>query len=159
MSIELTKKQEEGLKIAVERWKNNEKYTVIAGYAGTGKSTLVKFIIEAIDVESSKVAYASYTGKAAEVLRKKGNPNAMTLHRLLYDSFPREGGGFFKKRKEYLEYSIVVVDEVSMVPKTMINLLMKHKVYILFLGDPFQLPQIGKKNMIYLLTLMYFLMK
>ena len=57
--MELTKKQEEGLKIAVERFHNNEKYTVIAGYAGTGKSTLVKFIIEALDVDPSKVAYAT----------------------------------------------------------------------------------------------------
>ena len=46
----LTKKQEEGLKIILERHKNNEKYTVISGYAGTGKSTLVKFAIEALDV-------------------------------------------------------------------------------------------------------------
>lgn len=144
MSIELTERQKIGLKTAVERWKNHEKYTVIAGYAGTGKSTLVKFIIEAIDVEPSKVAYASYTGKAAEVLRKKGNPNAMTLHRLLYDSFPREGGGFFRKPKEYLEYSIIVVDEVSMVPKTMIEMLLRHNIYAIFLGDPFQLPMIDK---------------
>ena len=67
----LTKGQEEGLKIALERHKNREKYTVIAGYAGTGKSTLVRFIIDALDVEENKVAYVSYTGKAAEVLRKK----------------------------------------------------------------------------------------
>ena len=39
--MELTKKQEEGLKIAVARHRAHEKYTVIAGYAGTGKSTLV----------------------------------------------------------------------------------------------------------------------
>ena len=69
----LTKKQEEGLKIILERHKNNEKYTVISGYAGTGKSTLVKFAIDALNVEKSKVAYATFTGKAAEVLRKKGN--------------------------------------------------------------------------------------
>ena len=146
MSIQLTRKQEEGLKTALERWRNNEKYTVISGYAGTGKSTLVKFIIEAIDVEPSKVAYTSYTGKAAEVLRKKGNPNAMTLHKLLYDSFPREGGGFYRKPKTSLEYDIIIADEVSMIPKSMIDLLMKHKVYVLFLGDPFQLPQIEKKE-------------
>ena len=42
----LTKKQEEGLKIAVERYNNGEPWTCIAGYAGTGKSTLVKFIVE-----------------------------------------------------------------------------------------------------------------
>ena len=71
---------------------------------------MVKFIISALDVEESKVAYAAYTGKAAEVLRKKGNPNAMTLHRLLYDSIPRPAGGFYRKPKTKLDYTIVVVD-------------------------------------------------
>ena len=144
--MELTKKQEEGLKIAVARHKSREKYTVISGYAGTGKSTLVKFIIDALDVDQNKVVYATYTGKAAEVLRKKGNPNAMTLHKLLYDSIPRQGGGFIRIPKKQLDYSIVVVDEVSMVPKTMVDMLLKHKVYVIFLGDPFQLPQIDKKE-------------
>ena len=146
--MELTKKQSEGLKIAIARYRDNEKYTVISGYAqvGTGKSTLVKFIIDALDVDKDKVAYATYTGKAAEVLRKKGNPNAMTLHKLLYDSIPRQGGGFIRIPKKQLGYSIVVVDEVSMVPKTMVDMLLAHRVYILFLGDPFQLPQIDKKE-------------
>ena len=144
--MELTNAQQKGLKIALERYKNGEKYTTISGYAGTGKSTLVKFIISALDVEESKVAYAAYTGKAAEVLRKKGNPNAMTLHRLLYDSIPRPAGGFYRKPKTKLDYTIVVVDEVSMVPKSMIDLLLAHKVYVIFLGDPFQLPQIDKKE-------------
>lgn len=134
--MQLTNKQEQGLNIVLERYKNHEKYATIAGYAGTGKTTLVKFIISALDVNPDKVAYASYTGKAAEVLRKKGNKNAMTLHRLLYDSIPRPGGGFFRKPKLNLEYTIVVVDEVSMVPKSMIDMLLKHKVFIIFLGDP-----------------------
>lgn len=144
--MELTNKQEQGLKIALKRYKNNERYTVIGGYAGTGKSTLVRFIIEAIGVEENKVAYATFTGKAAEVLRKKGNRNAMTLHRLLYDSIPKQGGGFMRIPKKQLEYSIIVVDEVSMVPKSMIDMLLAHRVYILFLGDPFQLPQIDKNE-------------
>ena len=144
--MELTKKQEERLKIAVARNKSSEKKNVISGYAGTGKSTLVRFIIDALDVDEDKVAYATYTGKAAEVLRKKGNPNAMTLHRLLYDSIPRQGGGFIRIPKKQLDYSIVVVDEVSMVPKTMVDMLLAHRIYILFLGDPFQLPQIDKKE-------------
>ena len=63
--MELTKKQEEGLQIALDKHKFNEKFVTISGYAGTGKSTLVKFIIEALDVEKDKVAYACYTGKAA----------------------------------------------------------------------------------------------
>ena len=140
----LTPKQEEGLKRVLAKYNNHEKFAVISGYAGTGKSTLVRFIIEALDVEENKVAYCSYTGKAAEVLRKKGNKNSMTLHRLLYDSIPRPGGGFFRKPKMSLEYTIIVVDEVSMVPKSMINMLLKHKAFILFLGDPGQLPQIDK---------------
>ena len=131
----LTNKQEEGLKIILDRHKRNEKYTVVAGYAGTGKSTLVKFAIEALNVESSKVAYATYTGKAAEVLRKKGNPGACTLHKLLYDHFPMPGGGFYRKPKTELDVTIVVVDEVSMVPKPMVDLLLKHKIYVIFLEN------------------------
>ena len=80
----LTKKQEEGLKIAVERYLNDEKYTVISGYAGSGKTTLVRFIIEALDVNEDEVCYCAFTGKATEVLRKKGNKNTCTLHKLLY---------------------------------------------------------------------------
>ena len=140
----LTQKQEEGLKIAVARHRAHEKYTVIAGYAGTGKSTLVRFIIEALDVEQSKVCYATFTGKAAQVLAKKGNKNAMTLHKLLYDSVPRPGGGFYRKPKQYLEYTVVVVDEVSMAPKSIMDRLFSHNVYVICLGDPFQLPPIEK---------------
>lgn len=142
--MELTRKQEEGLKIAIQRHKDHEKYTVISGYAGTGKSTLVRFIIEALDVEPSKVCYAAFTGKAAQVLLKKGNKNSITLHKLLYDSIPRKAGGFMRIPKKSLEYTVVVVDEVSMAPKTLMDLLFKHNVYVICLGDPFQLPPIDK---------------
>lgn len=140
----LTKKQEEGLKIALERHANMERYTVISGYAGTGKSTLVRFIIEALGVDEKRVAYAAFTGKAAEVLRKKGNKNACTLHKLLYDHFPKPAGGFFRKPKSKIDYDVVVVDEVSMAPKTLMELLLKHKCYVICLGDPFQIPPIDK---------------
>ena len=144
--MNLTKKQEEGLDLVLKKHKDGEKYAVIAGYAGTGKSTLVKFIIDALQVAPDKVAYATYTGKAAEVLRKKGNPNAMTLHRLLYESIPRPGGGFIRKPRLELGYTVIVVDEVSMVPKSMIDMLLRHKVFVLFLGDPGQLPMIDKSE-------------
>ena len=148
--MELTKKQKEGLDITIKRYHDKEKYTTISGFAGVGKSTLVKFIISALGNDGinpdTDVCYTAYTGKAAEVLRKKGNPNAMTLHKLLYTSIPKPSGGFFRKIKEALEYSIIVVDEVSMVPKTMIDILLKFPVYVIFLGDPFQLPQIDKNE-------------
>ena len=144
--MELTTKQQNGLNLALSKHKNNEKYVTICGYAGTGKSTLVRFIIEALDIDEDRVAYACYTGKAAEVLRKKGNKHAMTLHKLLYDSFPRPGGGFIRKPKLSLDYDVIVVDECSMVPKSMVQMLMRHKVFIIFLGDSFQLPMIDKNE-------------
>lgn len=142
----LTNRQERGLQEILNRYKNGEKYTVISGYAGTGKSTLVKFAIAALNVEDTKVAYATYTGKAAEVLRKKGNIGACTLHKLLYDHKPLPNGRFLRLPKKSLDVSIVVVDEVSMVPQSMINLLHRHPVYVIYLGDPFQLPQIDKTD-------------
>ena len=65
MSIILTKKQEEGLKIAVQRYLNGEKYTVISGYAGTGKSTLVKFITQSLPNinPNTDVVYATFKVK------------------------------------------------------------------------------------------------
>lgn len=144
--MELTEKQEKGLKTILNRYKLGMKYTTIAGYAGTGKSTLVKFAIAALGVRPDRVAYATFTGKAAEVLRKKGNEGACTLHRLLYDHIPKPGGGFIRKPKAQLDCEIVVVDEVSMAPKSMIDMLLRHRVYVIFLGDPFQLPQIDKNE-------------
>lgn len=143
--MKLTAKQEEGLKIAIARHKAGEKYTVISGYAGSGKTTLIKFIIEALDVSEDRVCFATFTGKAAEVLRKKGNKNVSTLHRLLYDSYPKPGGGFFRKPKVSLGYDIIVVDEVSMVPKELMDLLFRYRTYVICLGDPFQLPPVAKE--------------
>lgn len=144
--MELTLKQELGLKEIINRYRAGEKYTTIAGFAGTGKSTLVKFAIAALKVNPDKVAYATFTGKAAEVLRKKGNAGACTLHKLLYTHVPLPAGGFVRKPKKSLEVDVVVVDEISMVPKSIIELLSSHRVYILYLGDPFQLPQINKNE-------------
>lgn len=106
----------------------------------------MRFIINALDVEEDKVCYCAFTGKAAEVLRKKGNKNVCTLHKLLYDHVPRPAGGFFRKPKPVIPFDIVVVDEVSMAPKELINLLFTHPVYVICLGDPFQLPPIDKDN-------------
>ena len=135
----LTKKQEEGLRIAVDRYKAREPWTCIAGYAGTGKSTLIKFIISALDIDEDDICYIAYTGKAAKVLREKGCPNSMTAHKLLYQSYPRSDGTFFHKVKRPLDhnYKIIVVDEVSMLPKELWELLLSHKIHVICLGDPF----------------------
>ena len=45
MSYSLTEKQKEGLEICIKRYKENKPYTIIAGYAGTGKSFLINRIV------------------------------------------------------------------------------------------------------------------
>lgn len=142
----LNRKQELGLNLCIEKYLMGEKCCVISGYAGAGKSTLVRFIIEnlpGIDPETD-VVYACFTGKAAQVLLKKGNKNVATLHKLLFDSFPKPDGTFSHKPKTSIPYSIVVVDEVSMAPKKLMELLFRHNVFVIALGDPFQLPPVDK---------------
>ena len=144
----LSPKQEQGLKIAVERYKNRMKYTCISGYAGSGKSTLVKFIVQSlpgVDPDTD-VCYACYTGKAAQVLLKKGNKNVSTLHKLMYQSVPRPDGTFYHRPVSEIPYKVIVIDEVSMVPGSMWKQLLRYQPYILALGDPFQLPPVSKDD-------------
>lgn len=144
--MKLTRKQEEGLRLAVERYRHHEPYTCIAGYAGSGKSTLVRFIIEALGVPEEQVVYATYTGKAAQVLRDKGNNNAITLHKLLYSARmdPFSGKYYFMPRESLKKpYKVIVVDEVSMVNQKVWDLLLSYGVYVLACGDPGQLSPIS----------------
>lgn len=145
MGITLTKKQEEGLKIAVARYKNHEPYTCIAGYAGSGKSTLVSIIVSALHLYEGQVAYIAYTGKAAQVLRTKGCTTAKTAHKLLYRSVLNERTGkYVHLPRNRLDgpYRLIVIDEVSMLPKEMWELLLSHHIHVLALGDPGQLPPV-----------------
>ena len=144
--MELTRKQQEGLNIAIQRYRAGERYTVISGYAGSGKSTLVKFIVSALQVPEDRIVYACFTGKACNVLQQKGNKNVRTLHKLLYEFRPKKDGTFIKIPLPVLDYDIVVVDEVSMASRELINQLFKHKVYVICLGDPFQLPPINPED-------------
>lgn len=144
----LTAKQEEGLQIAVSRYKEHEPYTCISGYAGTGKSTLIKFIIAALGFLPDEVCYVAYTGKAAQVLKQKGCSNPITAHKLLYKAKPMPNGTykFVPKISLEEEYKIIVVDEVSMLPKPMWDRLLAHRIHVIAMGDPFQLPPIDKDS-------------
>ena len=140
----LNKGQEEALKVAIQRYRDGEKFTTIAGPAGSGKSTLVRFIVEALPFKEEEICYCAYTGKACQVLLKKGNKNVSTLHKLLYKSVPRVDGTFMRTPKLYIGYKLIVADECSMIPKELVDLLLSHKVYVIFLGDNFQLPPVDK---------------
>ena len=93
------------------------------------------------------MAYVAYTGKAAEVLRKKGCPNATTAHKLIYETFPLSNGKFLHRPKISLgDYKVIVVDEISMLPKDMWQQLLSYRVFIIACGDPFQIPPISSDD-------------
>jgi exodeoxyribonuclease-5 len=90
-------------------------------------------------VTNDEVCYATFTGKAATVLQQKNCPNATTLHKLLYNVKPLPDGSYSFKAKdkwEFAGYKVFVIDEISMVPMDMWNLLLRCGVYILATGDP-----------------------
>lgn len=150
MMIKLTKNQKQGLKISLERYKKGEKYTCIAGYAGTGKSTLVSYLIKELGLRDEEIAYCCYTGKASLVLSQKGCP-ATTAHRLVYRSRELPNGTFIHYPRECPEnplLKLVVVDEVSMLEVEMWDILMSWDVHVICLGDPEQLPPLHSSNKI-----------
>ena len=144
--MELTAQQLKGLDIAVQRYRSHEKYTVISGYAGSGKSTLVKFLVAALDIPEEDIVYACFTGKACNVLQQKGCKNVSTLHRLLYEFRPCSDGTFIKLPRTDIEYDLVIVDECSMASKDLIDQLFRHQVHVICLGDPGQLPPINPED-------------
>lgn len=142
----LTNGQENAIRVAVQRYKAGEPYTTIAGVAGVGKSTVVPYIVDALNINEEDVVYAALTGKASLILREKGCANAMTLHKLLY--IPKkikntDDVEFIPREHLEGDPKLIVVDEASMVSKDIFELLLSHKTHIIFLGDHFQLPAIG----------------
>lgn len=116
----------------------------------THNTTVVNVIIEKLKnqfgIREEQVVYATLTGKASLVLREKGNKNVSTLHKLLYlPQFNHITGKYQFIPKEGLDkdYRIIVCDEASMIPKSMVELLAKTRCFVIFLGDNFQLPPVS----------------
>jgi exodeoxyribonuclease-5 len=78
----LTSQQKDAINKACEWYKSQSKQVfVLCGVAGSGKSTIVKEMISQLELNDENVRYVTFTGKAALVLRRKGNP-ASTIHKL-----------------------------------------------------------------------------
>jgi exodeoxyribonuclease-5 len=170
--VELSKIQGEAVDKVIA-WYNGGKETPqvfrLFGYAGTGKTTLAKYIAEALD---TSVLFATFTGKAASVLEKKGN-SASTIHSLIYrlargdeeliktlqerlanetsealrgilkrDLASATKPRFTLRSKEEVFANLIVIDEVSMVGEQIGQDLLSFGKKILVLGDPGQLPPI-----------------
>lgn len=105
---------------------------------GSGKSSTVKFIIAALGLAPEEVAYVAFTGKAATVLAQKGCPNATTAHKLLYKAKQLNTGKYIFEPVKSLNpnLKLIIVDEVSMLPLNIWNLLLSHRIPVIALGDP-----------------------
>ena len=90
--IQFSPQQDAALKLIGEWYKSGTRDPfVLNGYAGTGKTTIAKFLPEMIGAqEKSEVIYTAYTGKAALQLRRKGCEKATTLHKLLYKPLEKD---------------------------------------------------------------------
>ena len=117
----------------------------LGGYAGTGKTTIIKCLIGP-DL-SSKIhpVICAFTGKACHVLRKKGLLSAQTIHSLIYDALMDEDGSVTFTLKTRLESrpNLIIIDEASMISADLYRDLRSFGIKLLFIGDPGQLEPIG----------------
>lgn len=114
------------------------------GYAGTGKTTVIKALLEQLGDEY-RLAVAAFTGKAVSVLQRKEIYCAETLHSLMYDAEIQPGGGieFHKKQKLVSNPDLIIVDEASMISTELYRDLLSFNKKLLFVGDPAQLEPVG----------------
>lgn len=147
--MKLTLEQERARKLLTQRIVfNKEKISILTGPAGTGKSTVLSFLLQSLGYSKEEVAFVSYTGAAAKVLQKKGL-NASTIHSLIYKPIIIRGTciGFKKEPYENLSnLKLIVVDEFSMLPQDILTDLLSYNIPLLLVGDPYQLEAIGDQN-------------
>lgn len=117
----------------------------LGGYAGTGKTTLIKEFSRRMEARRLPYEITSFTGKAVSVLRKKGLYMARTMHNLLYkfEFDPYDKKYRMIPRASLYDVQVVVVDEASMVSTALYHDLKAHGVKMLFVGDPAQLEPVG----------------
>ena len=84
-TIKLTEQQMDALQKTKKWWiQRNKQVWEISGIAGSGKTTIVKCLIEELGLKRDEVLYVAYVGKATLALSRKGN-TAQTIHSTIYD--------------------------------------------------------------------------
>ena len=160
MGIELTNEQVYAV-YKMENWWNHRDKQIfeISGSAGTGKSFIVRYLIEKLGLKYSNVLFCSFSGKAATLLSKNGLP-AKTIHSAIYDYKEKvvrdeygklvlDERGYIKLKKEFelkpqlsKKIKLIVVDEASMVNDKIGEDLASFGIPIIALGDLNQLPPV-----------------
>lgn len=119
----------------------------LGGYAGTGKSTVIKVLLQAMHQKAYSFCACAYTGKATNVLRKKGM-HANTIHSTIYQPYKNEQGETIwdlipADKIELAGIDGFIVDEASMVSKEIHQDLVSFGKPIIYVGDHGQLEPIG----------------
>ena len=144
LPFQLAPLQEQAVKQALQ-----DKVVVITGGPGTGKTTIIRAILNLYKQLSARVCLAAPTGRAAKRLSEATHHPASTVHRLL--EFSPQQGGFQRNEGRPLGADLVVVDEASMLDILLMHYLLKavpnHAVLIL-VGDVDQLPSVGPGNVL-----------
>lgn len=121
--------------------------TTLGGLAGTGKSVLVSHLVRKLRGSGIKCAVITPTGKAADVLQRKGLPDAKTIHSFIYNCEKHKDGTFtFHKRTPAeiaADTDALIIDEASMVNRDLYNDLSSFGLPALYVGDHGQLEPIG----------------
>ena len=142
--IELSDKQKEAI-FAV----NENNVCIITGGPGTGKTTIIKTIIEIYEEKKNKVVLCAPTGRAAKRMSETTGKEASTLHRLL-EIGKIDEDSLYKKSNDYqgapIDADIIIVDELSMVDMFLMNYLLKciyQGTKLVLVGDSDQLASVG----------------
>lgn len=127
----------------------NHKVSIITGGPGTGKSTVVRAIVDVLKNKKLKIALCAPTGRAAQRLNEITGIEAMTIHRLL--KFHPQSHQFQKNSQYPLEANLIIIDEASMLdlPLTMALLdALPSSAALIMIGDPNQLSSVGPGNVL-----------
>jgi exodeoxyribonuclease V alpha subunit len=120
---------------------------VITGGPGTGKTTIIKAILNLFKAARLSIMLAAPTGRAAKRLSEATRESAKTVHRLLgYGSSKAENGNFQFNEDEPLKTDVLIVDEFSMVDLVLFYNLLKAitpGIRLIVVGDVDQLPSVG----------------
>jgi len=138
-NLELAEKQREALTQAL-----NAKVMVLTGGPGTGKTTLLRGVVEILKRKKLDIQLAAPTGRAAKRLAEATGQEAKTIHRLL--EWKPEDRSFLRGPNLPLAADLLVIDEASMLDTQLAYQLLsavKDDARVLFVGDVDQLPSVG----------------
>ena len=142
IDIELSEKQFEAV-----RQINENNVCIITGGPGTGKTTIIKCVLEVYKAHKKKVVLCAPTGRAAKRMSETTGEDAKTIHRLLeIGKFEEDKLGSVDTDVSPVDADVLVVDEMSMVDVFLMNYLVKALFLgtkVIFVGDPNQLPSVG----------------